>query len=75
MMLIAEAGKHIDPIVAKQLVENRYVDDGALGGVVATVQRMRGDYSIDENGVFTSNGTLSQLLALAGMKAKMIIMS
>ena len=75
MMLIADAGRHIDAVAAQQIVDDRYVDDGAGGGDKEQVMRMRGSYTIDEQGNFTSDGTLSQLLGLASMKPKMIVIS
>lgn len=51
----AAEGEHLDPLVAKQLRENVYVDDICGGGSPEEVERMVGDEA-------TGGGTLHQIL-------------
>ena len=64
----AAEGEHLDPLVAKQLRENVYVDDICGGGSPEEVERMVGDEA-------TGGGTLHQILETCGMKLKFVAVS
>ena len=68
--IAAKLGEKIDPQLAFQLVPMSYVDDGLLGGKPEDIERMRGDVYVDSEGVLRFTGTLAQMAALIGMRAK-----
>ena len=71
----AEAGTHIDPVAARAIREDTYVDDGATGGSEEAVTKMIGEVHEKPDGSLTYTGTLSQILGNAGFKVKMIVRS
>ena len=73
--LTAKAGEHIDPVAAKAITEDTYVDDGATGGDEETAQRMIGEVSIQDDGSLSYTGTLSKIFELGGFNVKMIVRS
>ena len=62
----AEAGEKIDPLAAKQLVKQGYVDDNCGGGTKDDVQRMRGEIIANDDGTYTFTGTVPKVLATIG---------
>ena len=68
--LAADMGEHIDPEACQQIRYRAYVDDGAGGGTRAQVERFRGK-SVDGK----YNGTIAQILELAGLKLKVIVVN
>ena len=66
----AEEGEKLDPLVAKQLRENVYVDNICGGGSPEEVEKMVGEDS--EGG---GTGTLGRILETCGMKLKFVAVS
>ena len=73
--LTAKAGEHIDPVAARAITEDTYVDDGATGGDEETAQRMIGEVSTLEDGSLAYTGTLSKIFKKGGFNMKMIVRS
>ena len=73
--ICAEKAAHIDPQAALQLEQQSYVDDTLGGGSLGDVSRMRGDYSVAEDGTLSFTGTIPQMLSLVGFRPKMIVIS
>ena len=69
--LTASLGKSIDAQAAEQLVKDSFVDDVGGGGTKSDVLRMRGIK--DSLGEYS--GTVPQMLAKGGFRAKALIMS
>ena len=69
--LTADAGAHIDPIAARKLKEDSYVDDNLSGGTAEDVARMKGVKLA--NGMFS--GTMQQILDMGSLKAKVFVSS
>ena len=60
--MVAEHGQHIDPETADMLKQG-YVDDRIEGGSIATVNRLIGDESYDEDtGCATYSGMVAQIM-------------
>ena len=56
------------------MLKQGYVDDGIGGGSIATVNRLIGDKSYDEDtGRATYSGTVAQIMELGGFKLKYMI--
>ena len=72
---VADAGVDIDPVAARAIKEDTYVDDGASGGSEEAVSRMIGDVQELPDGSLTYTGTLSQIFSKAGFRVKMIVRS
>ena len=51
--LTAHAGKDIDEVAARCISPDSYVDNGATGGDEETANRLIGEVSINEDGLFT----------------------
>jgi len=68
--LAAELGLDIDAEACYQIARKTYVDDGAGGGTRAQVERFRGELV---DGFY--NGTLARILALVGLKLKVMVAS
>ena len=64
-----------DTLLAKQIRDLSYVDDGIFGGSQADIDRMRGEYLQQEDGSWAFNGTISRALRRVGFREKMIIVS
>ena len=71
--LTAKAGEHIDPVAARAISEDTYVDDGATGGDEEAAQKMIGEVSVLEDGSLSYTGTLSQIFKQGGFSIKMIV--
>ena len=71
----ADKGQVIDKKAATQLKKQSYVDDVPGGGSKKDTIRMRGEVKKLPNGKFEFNGTISQILATVGFKAKVIVCS
>ena len=67
--MVADAGKHIDPVASNKLKKDSYVDDNIGGGTFGDVKRMMGVRKPD--GSYT--GTMSQILEIGKLKAKVYI--
>jgi hypothetical protein len=65
----AELGEAIDPEAARQIRENMFVDDAAMGGDLETVRRMRG------GGEGARGGTVEQILNACGLSVKFLAAS
>ena len=63
---VAELGRCIDSEAADKIIHDTYVDDGATGGSVESVQRMVG--VLDGKGNYS--GTISSILSLGNYKVK-----
>ena len=72
--LAAQLGVDIDPDTARKIVEDSYVDDNLSGGNEEEADRMIGECQ-EIDGKFVYNGTVSQILSLVGLIAKVIIRS
>jgi len=68
--MAAEMGKEIDAEASHQIARKTYVDDGAGGGSREQVERFRGELV---DGYY--NGTLARILALVGLKLKVMVAS
>ena len=68
--LAAELGLEIDAEACHQIARKTYVDDGAGGGSRAQVERFRGELV---DGFY--NGTLARILALVGLRLKVMVAS
>ena len=68
--LAAELGMEIDVEACHQIGKKTYVDDGAGGGSREQVERFRGELV---NGFY--NGTLARILALVGLRLKVMVAS
>ena len=68
--LAADMGSDIDIEACHQIRNKTYVDDGAGGGTREQVERFRGELV---DGFY--NGTLARILALVGLKLKVMIAS
>ena len=66
----AREGNLIDPILCLQLLPMSYVDDGLLGGSSEDIDRMRGQVLEGPDGGLVFTGTLAQVSALVGLRAK-----
>ena len=64
--LTAHAGEQIDPVAAKAISQDTYVDDGATGGDEATVKRLIGETTQNLDGSLSYTGTLSQIFQKGG---------
>ena len=64
----AEAGLSIDPMAARQLVRNGYIDDIAGGGSLEEALRMKGQWLGEKY-----SGTMTRILDKAGFKAKHMV--
>ena len=73
--IAAKEGWNIDPMLAQQILDWMYVDDGLVGGEEEDMQRMRGECTVSEDGSLTYTGTIVQILGLVGFKIKMIVVS
>ena len=71
----ADKGKMIDAKAAKQLKKQSYVDDGLGGGNKQEIMRMRGEIVKGPDGKMSFTGTIAQILATVGFKAKTMICS
>ena len=69
--LTADEGWEIDPIAARKIKDDSYVDDNVGGGTTEEVKRMKGSRLAD--GTFT--GTMRQILDKGGLKMKVIVSS
>ena len=69
--LTADAGEHIDPIAAKKIKKDSYVDDNVTGGSKEDIMRMKGERLPDG----TYSGTMRQILDLGGLKWKVFVSS
>ena len=67
--MTVEAGHNIDPIAAKKLKEDSYVDDFCTGGSKAEVARMMGQRLSD--GSYT--GTVCKILSKGNLKVKVMV--
>ena len=67
--LTAEEGSEIDPVAARKIKDDSYVDDNVVGGTAEEVKRMKGVRLPD--GTFT--GTMRQILDKGGLKMKVIV--
>ena len=67
--MTADAGKDIDAVAAAKIKQDCFVDDGITGGGKAEVRRMKGERL--EDGFYT--GTLSQILAMGNLRAKVFV--
>ena len=67
--MTADAGEYIDPVAARKLKEDSYVDDNLSGGSAEEVKRMKGEMLAD--GKFS--GTMQQILDKGSLKAKVFI--
>ena len=67
--LTADAGWEIDPVAARKIKDDSYVDDNVSGGNSEEVKRMKGERLQD--GTFT--GTMRQILDLGSLKMKVIV--
>ena len=68
--LAADLGMEIDSDACHQIRNKTYVDDGAGGGTREQVERFRGELV---DGFY--NGTLARILALVGLKLKVMVAS
>ena len=73
--LAAKAGENLDPVAARAISEDTYVDDGATGGDEETAKRLIGEVTVHEDGSLSYSGTLSQIFQKGGFKLKMIVRS
>ena len=69
--LTADAGASIDPVAARKIKDDSYVDDNLSGGTRKEVARMKGDTLADGS----TTGTITQILAVGNLKAKVIVVS
>ena len=67
--LTADAGQEIDPVAARKLKKDSYVDDHVTGGTKAEVERMMGTRL--EDGSYT--GTICQILKKGNLKVKVMV--
>ena len=67
--LTAEEGSEIDPVAARKIKDDSYLDDNVGGGTAEEVKRMKGVRLPD--GTFT--GTMRQILDKGGLKMKVIV--
>ena len=72
--LAAQLGSDIDPDTARKIVEDSYVDDNLSGGNEEEADRMIGECQ-EVDGKFVYSGTVSRILSLVGLTAKVIIRS
>ena len=73
--LTALAGEDIDKVAARCISKNTYMDDGATSGDEETADKLIGEVSINEDGLLTYTGTLSQIFQKGGFRLKMIVRS
>ena len=73
--LTSHAGKVIDEVAAKCISQDTYVDNGATGGDQETANRLIGEVSINEDGLLTYTGTLSEIFQKGGFHLKIIMRS
>ena len=59
--LTAKAGEHIDPVAARAISEDTYVNDGATGSDEEAAERLIGELTINQDGSLSYSGTLSNL--------------
>ena len=71
---LADMFKEIDPLAARRIINDRYVDDIATGGSVEEVERMAGVCSSTTD-AFETDGTLSQIFSNGSLKLKAIVTS
>ena len=67
--MTAEAGKDIDPVAARKIKDDSYVDDNLSGGTAEEVSRMKGERLADGS----YSGTFRQILEKGNLKAKVMI--
>ena len=71
--MVAEHRRYIDPETADML-KRGYMDDRIGGGSIATVSRLIGDESYDEDtGHAIYSGTVAQIMELGGFNLKYMI--
>ena len=75
MHLTAKAGEHIDPVAARAISEDTYVDDGATGGDEEATKRLIGEVTVNQDSSLSYSGTLSQIFKKGGFKLKMVVRS
>ena len=62
-------------VVAKEISEGIYVDDGATDGDKETAERLIGEVLTKDDGSLTYTGTLSHIFKKGGFRLKMIVKS
>ena len=71
----ADAGEHIDPVAAEKIRRDMYVDDGGSGGTTEEIDKMVGNVTVTEDGKFSYDGTVTQILDIVGFKIKLFVRS
>ena len=71
----AVVGEEIDVLMAQQLVDLSYVDDGIFGGEKEDVDRMAGETIIGSDGAPLHTGTCQQIYSKIGFRLKGICKS
>ena len=70
----AEKFEAIDPLAAKKIKTDRYVDDFPTGGSPSEVKKMAGERT-DPNDKFKTDGTLARLFSDANLNLKAVVTS
>ena len=72
--LTALTGEDIDKVAARCILKDTYVNYGATGGDEETADRLIGEVLINEDGLLTYTGTLSQIFQKGGFRITLVLL-